>query len=184
MAGQPVDEDHTVSALTAAAECRRVLRAHGLPVDMAWVPLETAGHWCVITVTADWRQRFGPAAQELTREIAETVLATRFGRWMARVIVLDDDIDPTDLAEVVWAFATRGHPRDGRLTFEDMPLLPLMICYTAAERMTATGPKLAHNCLLPEPGPQRPRRCSFAHNYPPEVRRRVREWWGESGGGG
>ncbi|MEU8567821.1 UbiD family decarboxylase [Streptomyces pathocidini] len=175
VAGQPVDEDHTVSALTAAAECLRVLRAADLPVEMAWVPLETAGHWCVVTVRADWRQRYGSEPRELTRRIAELVLATRFGAWMARIIVVDDDVDATDLGEVVWAFATRGHPRDGLLVFDAMPLLPLMVCYTAAERMAAEGPKLAHNCLLPAPGPDRPRRCSFEHNYPTEIRRRVLE---------
>ena len=53
--GEPVDEFHTATGLTLAAEALAGLRAAGLPITTAWEPFEGASHFLVVSVAADWR---------------------------------------------------------------------------------------------------------------------------------
>jgi 4-hydroxy-3-polyprenylbenzoate decarboxylase len=176
VAGEPSDEDHTVAGLVFAAEALRLLRAQRLPVTFAWIPFPSAFHWLVVTVPPAWRRMAGnPDSTELTRRIAEVVLHSRVGAFVPKVFVLDDDIDPTDTDELVWAIATRTHPSRGHARFDSESIIPLMMCYSDEEKRAHSAPKTAYNCLLTEPGPNRPRRLGFKHNYPAEIRNRVLE---------
>lgn len=93
---------------------------------------------------------------------------------MPRVFVLDADVDPADQAELTWALATRCHP-EGHRVVRHGPVLPLLACYTAEERHAGRGPKVVHDCLLPEEGRQR--RSSFRHIYPADVQQWVLDNW-------
>jgi 4-hydroxy-3-polyprenylbenzoate decarboxylase len=174
VAGEPSDEDHTVAGLLFATEALRLLRAEGLPVTFAWIPLPSAFHWMVVTVPLAWPGVAGsPDSTDLTRRIAEVVFHSRIGPFLPKVFVLDDDVDPTDTDELVWAIATRTHPSRGHAHFDAEPIIPLMMCYSDEERRSHSAAKTAYNCLLSEPGPNRPRRLGFKHNYPPEIQQAV-----------
>jgi len=95
---------------------------------------------------------------------------------MELIYVLDDDVDPTNMKDVLWALATRCHPTD-RQFVEVGPILPLLTCYSHQEREAARGPKIVHDCLLPEAGRGRTRVSSFEGVYPEEVRRKVMAHW-------
>jgi hypothetical protein len=45
VAGEPVEEDHTVQGIPSAAQILVLLRQAGIPAPMAWIPLESANHW-------------------------------------------------------------------------------------------------------------------------------------------
>ena len=174
VAGEPVDETDTGWALPAAAEACHQLRAAGLPVSTAWMPLESAAHWLVVIVPNDWRERLpGADSTELCLRISQALSSARVGleAIMTRVFVLDDDIDPSNLQELTWAIATRVSPGGGHI-IRDGAINPLAGCYSEAERRLGYGPKAVLNGLLPPPG-QRNSRSSFRYSYPPAVRDKI-----------
>jgi UbiD family decarboxylase len=181
VAGEPVDEDHTVTGVAASAELLAVLRAHGVPASMAWMPMRSACHWLVVTVPRDWRDELSCSDAELIELVGETVFATRVGACIPKVLVMHDDIDPTDTAEVVWAFATRCHPGTGHVSFVDRPAVPLMACLSTADRVSRRTTKVVYNCLFADQTDTIPRRSSFRYAYPPAIQRRVLAHWASDG---
>ncbi|WP_189297939.1 UbiD family decarboxylase [Streptomyces albospinus] len=171
--GRPVDDFHTVTGIGEAAGALDAIREAGLPAASAWAPLSCASHWLVVTAPGNWRELLpGVGEEQYARRVGEAVFATRFGSCLPQVFLLDDDFDPTDDADLLWALATRVHP-DGRVVrFEDGPVLPLLTCYTAQERHAARATKVVHEALLPAPG-ERERQSTFADAYPVEVRAKV-----------
>ncbi len=107
VAGEPVEEDHTAWGISNAAEIVYQLRAEGLPIAAAWSPLESANHWFAITVERGWREKTGRNARTLCNDIGESLFRTKAGMGAPKYIVLDDDVDPSNTLEVVWAFATQ-----------------------------------------------------------------------------
>jgi 4-hydroxy-3-polyprenylbenzoate decarboxylase len=175
--GEPVDEYHTVTGLTGSAECLGALRAAGLPVTTAWAPPESAMHCLVITVNSTWRDALpGITTEELTRRIFEVVRGRRFSHHIPRFVVLDDDIDPANPAELGWALATRVHPTARLFTHHDQ-IVPLIACYTDAERHRGHADRVIHDALQPPLEQGRWRRSSFAHIYPENIRQRVLANW-------
>lgn len=175
--GEPVDEFHTATGLTMAAEVYALLRRAGLPVATAWSPFESASHVMVISVQPDWRDELpGVSSAELTRRISDAIDEFRSQHLIPRTFVLDDDVDPSDVAELLWALSTRCHPEDFRVARHG-EVLPLLTCYTHEERHAQHGAKVVHDCLLPAEGHGRERRSSFRHIYPPEVQRWVEQHW-------
>ncbi len=102
-AGEPVEENHTAWGIPSAAQILHDLRTAGLAVTTAWMPLQAALHWLVVTVPRDWRRRTGiEESKTLCERIGKTIFATKAGAWLPKVIVLNDDVDPTDTDELVW----------------------------------------------------------------------------------
>jgi 4-hydroxy-3-polyprenylbenzoate decarboxylase len=183
VAGEPVEEDHTAQGIPSAAELLVELRETGLPVTMAWVTLESANHWLVVTVPQDWRSRSGGDAEMLCRRIGTHVFErSKFGAVIPKVIVVNDDIDATDTKQVVWAFATRCHPVAGEIHFDHEATSPLVAFLEESEKMAGRTPKVVYNCLPPEDWAGRlPKRTSFAHNYSADLQARVLSRWAEYG---
>jgi UbiD family decarboxylase len=176
--GRPVDEYHTVTGPGLAADTLYRLRAAGLPVSTAWAPLHAATHWLVVTVPAHWRDLLpGTGTGELAHRIGEVPRDYRGGHChFSTVYVLDDDIDPSDDADLLWALPTRIHPTE-RAEVTTASTVPLMNCYRDAERKARTGPVVVRDGLLPPPGEGRLPQSSFAEAYPSHIRRRVLDHW-------
>jgi 4-hydroxy-3-polyprenylbenzoate decarboxylase len=69
------------------------------------------------------KQRYPGHAQQAARAVASL---TRNGRW---IVIVDDDIDPTNFSEVLWAMTTRAEPAKDIEILENCwstPLDPLM----------------------------------------------------------
>jgi len=150
---------------------------------MAWVTLESANHWLVVTVPQDWRSQSGGDAEMLCRRIGTHVFErSKFGAVIPKVIVVNDDIDATDTKQVVWAFATRCHPVAGEIHFDHEATSPLVAFLEESEKMAGRTPKVVYNCLPPEDWAGRlPKRTSFAHNYSADLQARVLSRWAEYG---
>jgi UbiD family decarboxylase len=176
-AGKPVEEDHTVVGLTYSAEALFALRSAGLPVTAAWIVPESAVNLLAVTVSRDWLRRgVHVSTRMLARALGEVVLRPKVGYWVTRVMVFDDDIDPTDLRDLLWAYTTRCHPVRGPMLIEDQRVTPLHVFYPAQEVATG-GPKLIYDCLLPPEPDRRPRSTAFAENFPPAVQARALALW-------
>lgn len=109
---------------------------HGLPIGSGtlWNQLELAGvqdvtgvyRYSRYFIAVSIRQRFFGHAKQAGLAVLGCAEAMRNGRW---VVVVDDDIDVTDIKEVMWAMQTRVDPVhdidiiDGTLS---SPLDPMM----------------------------------------------------------
>ena len=183
VAGEPTEENHTAWGVPNAAEVVYELRKAGFPVTMAWSPFESALHWCVITVSRNWRDKTGKTGAEFCRAIGEHLLKGKAGGGLPKYLIMNDDIDATNTAEVVWAFATRNHPgSQGEELFDNENTTPLVAFLKKNEKASAQMTKVVYNCLPPEDwGDKLPKRASFRHDYSPELQEKVLRNWVDYG---
>jgi UbiD family decarboxylase len=171
--GRPPDDSQVAPALGVSAEVLALLRDAGLPVTMAWLLVDTACHWMILTVDRHWRDALpGTDTATLVHRIGELMSASRVGRMCPVTYVLDDDIDPSNTSDVLWALGTRIHP-NLRQEHWPVPILPWYLCYTEHERHNAQGAIVVHDGLLPAPADPRVRPATFDSLYPAEIRERV-----------
>jgi UbiD family decarboxylase len=178
-AGPPVEEDHTIIGTTSAAEILYQLRKAGLPAASAWYPYEAAVHWLVVSVRQDWHRTHGISSAELIGKIADVIFSGKPGVNAPKILVVEDDIDITDLDEVVWAFATRSHPERGEFHFPHKLSDQLAVYLSPEESHTFMAGKVVYNCLLADLYPEggRPVKGSFENGWPEEIRQRVLDNW-------
>jgi 4-hydroxy-3-polyprenylbenzoate decarboxylase len=175
-AGEPVEENHACWGLTVSAQILWELRQQGFPVSMCFCPFQSAAHWLVVTVNRSLLA--GQSGDQLARELGQVLFRSRSGSYIPKVILVDDDIDPANLDELVWAFATRNHPEKGQILFPREPVLPLVAFLGKQERQEARATKVIYNCLSEECSPEEaPRRSSFRFLWPREIQERVVKNW-------
>ncbi len=183
VAGEPVEEDHTAWGIPNAAEVLYALRQADLPVSMAWIPLEAANHWAVVTVPRNWRDQSGLDTASLCQRIGECLFQKHVGSGMVKVLVMEDDIDPTNTNEVVWAFATRSHPGTSEHVFAKSATGALSVYLDDQEKKTMTSTKAVYNCLTRDEWTHgnQPSRTSLRRGYPPYIVERVLSNWNAYG---
>ncbi len=181
-AGPPVEEDHTVTGVMHAGELLHEFRQAGLPVASVWFNLESAKHWLLVAVRSDWPDTYISSA-ELARTIGDIAFTGKTGAGVPKVLLVEDDIDITDVNEVVWAFATRSHPEHGQVTFPAELTDPLATYLDGEEAHSFHAAKVVHNCLLADRfvADQRPVKGSFQNAWPPEIQQRVLDRWAAYG---
>lgn len=174
-AGEPVEENHTCWGLTISAQILWELRSAGFPATMCYCPFASAAHWLVVTVPLAARTK----GSDLIQELGRILFQSRSGSFLPKVLLMADDIDPTNLDELVWAFATRHHPERGHFLFPNQPVLPLVAFLGKDERTNARGTKVIYNCLPAAAGPEElaPRRSSFRYLWPREIQEKVIKNW-------
>ncbi|GAA2086263.1 hypothetical protein GCM10009759_06850 [Kitasatospora saccharophila] len=114
--------------------------------------VEAVTCWIVVSVERARRSELAFSDDELAELITETLFASHPGWLVPKVIVVDDDIDVTDVSQVVWALATRHHPQTGTRLYPDTPDtpgLPVVPYLTTAEAKAGRGGKSVTNCPLP-----------------------------------
>jgi 4-hydroxy-3-polyprenylbenzoate decarboxylase len=171
--GRPPDDSQVAPALGISSELLALLRSSGLPITTAWLLVETSCHWMIVTVPRNWRASLpNLQSNELIRRIGTVMSGNRVGRMCPVTFVLDDDIDPANVADVMWALGTRIHP-NLRQEEWNCPILPWYMCYTEAERHSGKGAIVVHDGLLPAPEKEPMRQATFESLYPPELRARI-----------
>lgn len=178
-AGPPVEEDRTGWGLPHASVCLALLRGAGLPVSGAWMVLESACHWMLVAVAADWHEKTGMSSRELAQKIGAVIFPTKAGFGIPKMLLVEDDFDFTDVRQVVWAFASRAHPHHGEIYFEGMAQNNLPVFLDSDEKFTYHATKVIHNCLLADrfAPAERPVAATFAQGWPPEMQRHVLDNW-------
>ena len=147
-AGEPIEEDHTCWGIGIAAEVMAELRKHDFPVAKCFIPFESAAHWLVVTVDKSYRGNF--SGEELVHRFAGIYFPSKVGVLLSKILLVDDDIDPSNINEVVWAFASRAHPEKGHFSFPDQPPFPLQLFVTHEEKVSRKSTKVIYNCLYPD----------------------------------
>lgn len=179
VAGAPVDENHTGWGIPHSAEILYLLRNAGLPVAMCWMVLESANHWMIVAVENDWHERTNLKSQEIGKQIGDVLFNSKAGFGVAKVLLIEYDIDVTNPEEVVWAFASRAHPSHGEIYFQEEAQNILPVFLDANEKFSFKTTKVMHNCLLADrfPVDQRPKRSDFHNSWPEELQEKILHNW-------
>lgn len=183
VAGAPVDENHTAWGVPHAAETLYLLRAAGLPVAMCWMVMESANHWMVVSVNGDWFEKTKLPSNEFAKQIGDVIFSSKAGFGVAKVILIENDIDVTNPEEIVWAFASRAHPAHGEVYFneEAQNILPVFLEQSEKQRFKVT--KVIYNCLLADrfEVDKRPVRSDFTNSWSKEIQEKVLSNWSNYG---
>jgi 4-hydroxy-3-polyprenylbenzoate decarboxylase len=173
--GEPV-EDHLSMSLTLAAEVLYELRQSNLPVVMTYIPPYSSLH--VLAISLD-KSAFKGSDAELIQQIAQTLWHTKAGMFIPKVIVVNQDVDATDVNKVMWAFATRNHPGTGVHAFPDTSVFPLFPFLSPEERQARKCTTLIFDCTWPSTwSPESvPRNASFEALWPKELQEKIKANW-------
>ena len=173
--GMPLADSQVMMSVTAAAESLEVLRARGLPVTDVSVPPETASMLTIVAVKAPYANVAG--------DIAHVIWGRSAGVAVSYLIVVDDDVDPHNLTQVLHALVSKCHPYRGVVKLEHATGLSYMPWANRHERKYRVGGKTYFDCTWPldwEPS-EVPRRVSFTDIYPPEVQQKALAKWHKYG---
>jgi UbiD family decarboxylase len=169
--------------LPHAAETLYMLRQEGLPIEMCWMVLESACHWLVIAAASDWHERTNLDSKAFCERIGSIVFSSKAGFGVAKILLVENDIDISNVDEVVWAFASRAHPAHGEIYFKNEAQNALPVFLDPDEKHTFRTVKVIHNALLADrfPPSDRPQRSDLVHGWPVEIRERVLRNWSSYG---
>jgi 4-hydroxy-3-polyprenylbenzoate decarboxylase len=91
--------------LFRSAKLHDELEKAGIPdVKGVWLTKETNGPYLIVV---SLKQRFAGHAKQAALLLSQFRTSGRQGRY---VVAVDDDIDPTNIAEVLWAMCSRSEP--------------------------------------------------------------------------
>jgi len=172
--GTPVS-DFGASFFTAGFS-NEALRKVGIEAR-TWLMPETAYTMCIIAV-----KRVSP---NIATMIKNTLTSQQglMSIWTFKFLVVNDDVDIFDPAEVLWAISTRVHPRRGLIVSDEIcgPLTPYA---SLDERMNRNAPHLTFDGTWPldwHPTIAVPPVASFRSIYPKEIQEKVLNNWKEYG---
>jgi len=107
MSDYPSNECGTMWAMAKAAKVWNDLDALGVPgIKGVWSPPEAAG-WGMTVVSIE--QKYAGHAAQTMALAAQCMGGAYFTKY---IVVVDEDVDPTNLAEVIWAMVTRSRPSE------------------------------------------------------------------------
>lgn len=185
-AGAPVDENHTGWGLPHSAEILYLLRdVNALPVEVCWMVPESACHLLVVALSPSWHEATGLGSREFAQKIGEVIFASKAGFGVAKIVLLENDIDVTNVDELCWAFSSRAHPQYGEVLFPQQAQNALPVFLDPNEKHTFKAMKVIHNALLAdrfEPG-SRPTKSDFEGGWPTDIKEKVLSRWSEYGFG-
>ena len=108
MAKYPSCEIGAYYAIMRSARILDDLEVIGVPgVVSAYAHPAAASGWGMVVVSV--RQKYAGHSSQVLALAAQCPAAAYYTKW---VIVVDDDVDPTNLNDVLWAMSTRCHPAD------------------------------------------------------------------------
>ena len=175
--GVPVDEGHLSVATIWAAEVLETLRNHEFPVKMVFIPPEGVTHMVVVSTKIPY--------PNFAKRIADAIWASPAGIFSYYVVVVDDDIDATNMDEVLWALTTRCHPKRDIFVQEGSPVYPILIPFLEPEdRLIGNnGANVLFDCTWPYHWDKEdiPVKASFDVLWPKELQESIIKNWKEYG---
>ena len=170
--GMPIHESQTVTALIKGAEVYSELKKLGLPVKGVFYPPHAVSHMAVVSTEIPFIN--------FARRVAHAVWATKPGLFTYYIVVVDADVDPTNMDQVLHAIATKCHPFNGIHPINHIPGFPVMLPFLPQkERLLGDAAGVILDCTWPKDWPAEaiPVKASFENLWPEEVRARVLKKW-------
>ncbi|MBW2056662.1 MAG: UbiD family decarboxylase [Deltaproteobacteria bacterium] len=172
--GVPIDDSSIAASLTAGVAMKRGLLRRKIPITDVYVPPDGVTHLIVVGV----RER----GAETARRILEYFTARRV--MVSKIIVVEEDVDPFNMGQVLHAFASKCHPGRGiHVEHYEGRANSLSPFYGPAERAVLKGASVAFDCTWPADWDPEiiPVRASFQDMYPQEIKDRVIKNWNDYG---
>jgi len=171
--GTPVDDCDIGMSITTSAEVWRLMDMNGIPVTGVFVPPEFCCGVVIIGVKKTYNN--------MPYQIGSIIFGDRFtAAGFHMVVVLDSDVDPFNLQEVLHAFGTKCHPKRGIMVHDQAVGLPLSPYLSLEERTWAKGAKVIFDCTWPLDWSKQnevPPKVSFNDVYPKEIQEKVCNNW-------
>ena len=175
--GVPVDESAAVVPITNSAEILNELREQGLPIKMVYCPPEGVSHMASVSIKVSY--------PNFAKKVAYSLWATKPGIYLPYVVVVDDDVDVTNMVEVIHAFCVKCHPYRGIYKFKDSPTYPFLMPFLSPEnRLKGTdGGYALFDCTWPKQWPPEaiPKKASFDVLWPKDIQEKVLKNWKDYG---
>lgn len=170
--GVPVDDCALGMSLAGSEAIRNFLIEQGIPITGVFSPPQMVG-LVVVGVKTIY--------SNIAVQIANLIFGNKFSAaWMTQVIVVDDDIDPYNINEVMHAWVTKCHPVDGITIYPKMVCAPLIPYNSFEDRTYSRGPKVLFDCTWPldwDKKTEVPFRSAFNSIYPKEIQDYVSKNW-------
>ncbi|GEM78867.1 UbiD family decarboxylase [Vibrio superstes] len=182
--GVPLDSGHVSMSFFGSTDAVIAMRKSGFPVIDSISMFESANHWQVFRVKDDWHKITGLTINDFVNQFADTYWGQHVG-GRTKLLLVGEDIDPSDVDKVVWAFATRNHPTEGTYHFPQIARMGTGLEYyhTTEELLKHRGGLVIYSCLeLPERvGLSKKGVLSFEENFPIPVKNKVLNNWSKWG---
>lgn len=108
MADYPACEIGAYYAIMRSAAIWDDLERFGIPgIEGVFCPPAAAASWGMTVVSI--RQQYAGHVAQVLAAAAQCPAAAYFSKW---VVAVDEDVDPTDINQVLWAMSTRSNPAD------------------------------------------------------------------------
>ncbi len=169
--GVPIDDSHASITITKGAEILKLLRDEGYPIVDLYCPPEFSQMMVIVSIRVLYAN--------LAYGVASAIWGSHMGRTVPYVVVVDDDVDPTDMDQVMHALVTKCHPFRGINKFERTRGMALSPFLNRHERQHNIGANVYFDCTWPvDWDPEDvPRRASFDSIYPKELQEHVLKNW-------
>ncbi len=172
--GVPVGDGHAIQAITRSAGFLEALRAEGLPVTAAYVPPDTVTQLVIVAVKD---------SSARADQVAFRIWSSRAGGYTPYVVVVEDDVDPFNMTQVLHALVTRCHPYRGIVRLEGSTASAMVPWANQYEQKYLLGAKVYFNCIWPPDWAPSdiPKKVSFTEVYPLEVQQKALAKWHKYG---
>ncbi|KAF2015226.1 3-polyprenyl-4-hydroxybenzoate decarboxylase [Aaosphaeria arxii CBS 175.79] len=184
--GRAVEESETIWAVTQAVEVLDICRAAKLPVKMVWSPFESHCLWFVVQVDRRELVALKTNIKEFTERVGRVIFSSKPGFYIPKLFIVGDDIDPTNLNDVIWAEATRCQPFANEVFFDEYPNIPLIPYISHGIRASENHYKVVKCCMLTSEFTDEvlPWKVgSFRGSYPEDLQQKVEKNWTKYGFG-
>lgn len=173
--GTPVDDSDVVQGVSWSAEIFVNLQKMGFPVTGIYMPPEFCSSGVVISTKTTYTN--------IASRIAACVWAGAVGHFITKIIIVDDDVDPTNMREVLHAWVTKCHPVRGTTVVPQAVMAPAVPYYSPEETHYNQGANAYYDCTWPYRWPKesKARRSSFRDIYPQEIQQKVLANWEKYG---
>ena len=174
--GMPMDEGQILRSFSLCLECEKLLRSQGIPITGVYMYPQSTHHLVVVGVK--------PTYANIATQIGNLLFGSKAGAWFYYVVVVEDDIDIYNWAEVMHAFSTRCHPAKGIRIHEYGLASPVTPYLEQIDRVRGNGAQVTFDCTFPvhwDPLVDRPRLMSFKTGYPEDIKQKVLSNWNNYG---
>jgi 4-hydroxy-3-polyprenylbenzoate decarboxylase len=170
--GVPVDDAAVIQPFGYAAEVLDELRARKFPVKMVYCPPDAVSHMIIVSSEIPH--------PNYAKQVANVIWSARTrSEMLCYVVVVEDDVDPTNLGEVLHAVTTKAHPDRG--IHKDLNTLGHMLLpfLNRQEQRLGVGSHVLFDCTWPKNWPKEdiPVKSSFNVIYPKDIQEKVLKKW-------
>jgi 4-hydroxy-3-polyprenylbenzoate decarboxylase len=170
--GKPWEEESVLGSAAWSAMLGQALRDRGCQFKDVYVPPPLQ---CVVLSVK-------PPYPGYLHTLASAIWSTKLGIYRPYIFFVGEDVDVTDMEDVMWCVTTRLNPGRGIHVQHDTPALSLWPWLDPEQRRLRRASRVYFDATFPpEWGDATPKVIDFKQGWPDEIQRLVLERWAEYG---